>query len=64
MRKDMVPGWHSILSLCKKFGKGSSVILELKSIIDCNGWIYAWVYLLFTGVHAWMYVCNIKWKKK
>ena len=64
MRKDMVPGWHSILSFCKKFGRGSGVIQELKRIIECNRWIYAWVYLLFTGVHAWMYVRNIKWKKK
>ena len=64
MRKDMDPGWHSILSLCKKFGSGSGVIEELKSIIECNRWLYAWVYLLFTGVHAWMYVRKIKWKKK
>ena len=64
MRKDMIPGWHSVLSLCKKFGRGSGVIQELKRIIACNRWIYAWVYLLFTGVHAWMYVRNIKWKKK
>ena len=64
MRKDMVPWWHSILSLCKKFGRGSGVIQELKRIMECNGWIYAWVYLLYTIVHAWMYVCNIKWKKK
>ena len=64
MRKDMVPGWHSILSLCKKFGRGSGVILELKRIIECNRWIYACVYLLFPGYHAWMYVRKIKWKKK
>ena len=64
MRKDMDPGWHSILSLCKKLGSGSGVIQELKSIIECNRWLYAWVYLLFTGVHAWMYVRKIKWKKK
>ena len=38
MRKDMVPGWHSILSLCKKFGRGSSVIHELKQQMDlCLG---------------------------
>ena len=34
IRKDMVPGWHSTLSLCNKFGRGSGVIHELKRIID------------------------------
>jgi len=64
MRLDMAPGYHSILSLYKKFGKGSGVILELKDIIDSKKWIYAWVHLLFTGGYSWMYVRNIKWKKK
>ena len=60
MRKDMVPGWHSMLSLCKKFRRGIGVNQELKRIIECNRWIYAWVDLLYTSVHAWMYVRNIK----
>ena len=39
MRKDMGPGWQSVLSLCKKFGRGSGVIHELRRIIECNRWI-------------------------
>lgn len=63
-RKDMAPGWHSILSLCRQFGKWSGVMIELKRIIDSNRWFHAWVYLMYTGIQAWYFVQSIKWKKR
>jgi len=59
----MVPGWHSILSLCKRFGRGSSVIQELKRLNATDGFMLG-VFFIFTGVPAWMCVRSIKWKKK
>ena len=61
---DMAPGFYSMFSLLKRFGRGSGIIDELKDIIDSKRWLYAWVSLLFTGKQAWMCVRHIKWKRK
>lgn len=62
--KDIAPGWHSILSLCRRFGKWSGLMIELRRIIHSNRWNHAWVYLMYIGIQAWFFVKNIKWKKR
>ena len=39
-------------------------MIEFKRIIDSNRWFHAWVYLMYTGIRAWYFLQNIKWKKK
>ena len=62
--KDIAPGWHSILSLCRGFGKWSGLMIQLRRIIDSNRWNHAWVYLMYIGIQAWFFVKNIKWNKR
>ena len=44
------------MSLIRKYGKGSGVVIELKYIICSKVWTQAWVELVFTGLHWWFYI--------
>ena len=47
---NICPGHNSVMSLIRKYGKGSGVVIELKDIICSNKGTQAWVELVFTGL--------------
>ena len=60
---NICPGYNSVMSLIRKYNKGSSVVMELKDIISSKKWIQGWVGLFFTGLRWWFYIWRIKWKQ-
>ena len=53
---NICPGYNSVMSLIRKYGKGSGVVIELKGIICSKKWTQAWVELVFTGLRWWFYI--------
>ena len=53
---NICPGYNSVMSLIRKYGKGSGVVIELKGIICSKKWTQAWVELVFTGLCWWFYI--------
>ena len=53
---NICPRYNSVMSLIRKYGKGSGVVIELKYIICSKVWTQAWVELVFTGLHWWFYM--------
>ena len=49
-------GYNRVMSLIRKYGKGSAVVIELKDIIYSKKWTQAWVQLVFTGFRWWFYI--------
>ena len=47
---NICPGYNSVMSLIRKYGKGSGVVIELKGIMCSKKWTQAWVELVFTGL--------------
>ncbi|MES9901347.1 MAG: hypothetical protein ABW168_01535 [Sedimenticola sp.] len=58
-----VPNPCSVARMIRLYGRGSSLIMEVKRIICHARWCHAWLFLREVD-HDWFVVYNIKWRRQ